>query len=192
MKIGHTRLTPIAIFALALLAAAAQTGGIDAALLVKANAGDAASEVLVGESYAAGKGVAPDLKQAAAWYRKAAEQSYIAGEIHLAVLYWDGGKGFPRDRSQAAAWYRKAAEQGDAGAQGTLGTLYSFGQGVAQDYVEAYYWLDLAAHVKGPKQEQYAANRQLVGQRITTDELEAVQERVAQWLAAHPRTNANE
>jgi hypothetical protein len=192
MKIQCTRLLQIAIFALALATAAAQTVGIDASLLAKANAGDPAAEVLVGESYAAGKGLVPDLKQAATWYRKAADQANIAGELHLAALYRDGSKSFPRDSVQAAAWYRKAAEQGDAGAQGTLGTLYSFGQGVAQNYVEAYYWLDLAAHVKGPKQEQYAANRQLIGQKITADELETVQERVAQWLAAHPRPNANE
>ena len=91
---------------------------------------------------------------------------------------------------QAAAWYRKAAEQGDVSAQGTLGLLYSIGQGVPQNYVEAYYWLDLAASVKGPNQEKYAANRQMVGAHITTDELDEVQERVAKWLAAHPRPAA--
>jgi hypothetical protein len=53
--------------------------------------------------------------------------------------------------------------------------------------VEAYYWLDLAAAVKGPNQEKYAQNRQLIGTHITADELEAVQERVAAWMAAHPR-----
>jgi TPR repeat protein len=90
----------------------------------------------------------------------------------------------------AAGWYRKAADQGDAGAQGTLGTLYSMGQGVEQNYVEAYYWLDLAAAVKGPRQEQYAANRQMIGTHITADELAAVQEREAAWKAAHPRANA--
>jgi len=192
MKIRHTRLVNLAIFSVALLTAAAQTTDVDAALLARANAGDAAAEVLAGESYAAGKGVAPDLKQAAAWYLKAAEQANLAGEIHLAALYRDGGKGFPRDMAQATAWYRKAAEQGDTGAQGALGVLYSYGQGLAQNYVEAYYWLDLAAHVKGPKQEQYAANRQMIGQKITADELEAVEERVAQWVAAHPRANATE
>ena len=107
--------------------------------------------------------------------------------MHLAALYRDGGKGFPRDMEQAAAWYRKAAEQGDVAAQGTLGVLYSIGQGVPQNDVEAYYWLDLAAAVKGPNQEQYAANRQMIGTQITADELEEVQERVAKWLAAHPR-----
>jgi TPR repeat protein len=132
----------------------------------------------------------PRYKQAEAWYLKAAKQGDLSAELHLAALYRDGGKGFPRDMAQAVAWYRKAAEQGDAYAQGTLGVLYSMGQGVPRDDVEAYYWLDLAAAVKGPNQEKYAANRQMVGTHITADELDAVQERIAQWKAAHPRTDA--
>jgi TPR repeat protein len=180
------------ILASALASALAQSAAIDPAVLAKANAGDAFAQVLVGESYAAGKGVALDLKLAAEWYRKAADRGDVSGEMHLAALYRDGGKGFPRDMVQAAAWYRKAAEQGDVTAQGTLGLLYSLGQGLPQNYVEAYYWLDLAAAVKGPKQEHYAQNRQLVGAHITTDELDAVQERVAKWLAAHPRPAASE
>jgi TPR repeat protein len=175
-----------------LFAASAQTPGVDPALLAKANAGDAAAQVLVGESYAAGKGVEQDLKQAAEWYRKAAEKGDVAGERHLAVLYRDGGKNFPRDMAQAAEWFRKAAEQGDVNAQATLGTLYSIGQGVAQNYIEAYYWLYLAAAVKGPKQEQYAANRQMMGAHITADEQAEAEERAAKWLAAHPRSAVSE
>jgi TPR repeat protein len=176
--------------------AGTQNPGIDAALLAKANAGDAAAQVLVGDSYAAGSGqarssrqITADYKQAAEWYRKAAEKGYVSGEIHLADLYRDG-RGMARDVEQAANWYRKAAEQGDAGAQGTLGLLYSIGQGVPQSDVEAYYWLDLAAAVKGPKQAQYIANRQMVGTRITADELSDVQDRVEKWLAEHPRRDA--
>lgn len=191
MKTRWKQVALTMIFAPVLLPAFAQTAGIDAALLAKANGGNAVSQVLVGESYAAGTGVARDLKLAAEWYRKAADKGDVGGEMHLAALYRDGGKGFPRDMAQAAAWYRRAAEQGDVGAQGTLGLLYSLGQGVPQSYVEAYYWLDLAAAVKGPNQEKYAANRQMIGTHITTDELEEVQERVAKWLAAHPRANAS-
>jgi TPR repeat protein len=180
--------------AAALLQASAQTpaSSIDPALLAKANAGDAAAQVLMGESYATGKGVPRDLNQAAEWYRKAAGKGDLSAELHLAALYRDGGKGFPRDMEQAAGWYRKAAEQGDVGAQATLGLLYSLGQGVAKSDVEAYFWLDLAASVKGPKQEQYTQNRQLIGTHITTDELEEVQERVAKWQAAHPRPAATQ
>lgn len=164
----------------------AQAAGTDPALLAKANAGEAAAQVQVGESYAAQH----NLVQAAAWYKKAAEQNNIAGEMHLAVLYRDGGRGFPRDMTQAAAWYRKAADQGDPVAQGTLATLYTLGQGVERSDVEAYYGLDLAAAVKGPNQAQYAANRQIVGTRITADELADVQDRVAKWKAAHPRPDS--
>ncbi len=171
---------------------------IDPDLLAKANAGDAPAEVQVGEHYAHAAAVeqnhgevAEDYQQAAAWYRKAADQKSVDGELHLAALYRDGGNGFPRDMEQAAAWYLKAADQGDVGAQGTLGVLYSMGQGVAHDDAEAYFWLDLAASVKGPDQEKYAANRQMIGERITADELAAVQDRVAAWKAAHPQPNSN-
>jgi uncharacterized protein len=162
-------------------------GAIDPGMLAKANSGDLAAQVAVGDSYAEGKGVARDYKQAADWYRKAAEKGDVAAEMHLAALYRDGSKNFPRDMAQCAEWYRKAADQGDPTAQGTLGTLYFMGQGVPQNYLEAYFWLDLAAAVKGPKQEQYAANRQMVGTHITTDELESARDRVAAWKAAHPR-----
>ncbi len=198
------RAVPIAILALlcALLPAAAQTAGqttsqtapVDAALLAQADAGDAAAQVAVGESYVRAASsehnrqrIAGDYRQAAAWYRKAAGQKNIGGETHLAALYLDGGRGFPRDPAQAAAWYRKAAGQEDVSAQGTLGMLYSLGLGVPQSDVEAYFWLDLAASVKGPNQARYAANRQNVGTHITVDELEDVQDRVAAWQAAHPR-----
>jgi len=198
VKLRWMQLVLATFLATAPMHAPAQAAGIDQALLAKASAGDAASQVMVGESYAKAAAaaqnreeIASDYKQAADWYRKAAEKGDVSGELHLAALYRDGaGKSFPRDMVQAAEWYRKAAEQGDATAQGTLGLLYSFGQGVPQDYVEAYYWLDLAASVKGPSQEQYAANRQMVGTHITADELDAVEERVAAWIAAHPRPNA--
>lgn len=171
-----------------------QAGNVDPAQLAKASAGDAAAQVQVGESYAragAAEHSQPeaekDYAQAAAWYRKAADQNNIPGELHLAALYRDGGTGFDRDMTQAAAWYRKAAEQGDTDAQATLGVLYSMGQGVGQSSAEAYFWLDLAAGASGPNQEKYAAERQMVGQHITTDELADVQDRVAAWKAAHPR-----
>jgi hypothetical protein len=179
--------------------AAAQPAGIDSALLAKANAGDPAAQVEVGESYARAATathdkaqVAEDYKQAQAWYRKAADQKSLAGELHLAALYRDGGIGFPRDMAQAAAWYRKAADQGDPDSQATLGILYSMGQGVQQSDVEAYFWLDLAASVKGPNQEKYTANRQMIGQHITADELSDVEDRVTAWKSAHPRPNESQ
>jgi TPR repeat protein len=182
-----------------MLAASAQTGtpttAVDPALHARANAGDAAAQVAMGEHYARAAAadldkaqMAGDYQQELAWYRKAADQNDIPGEMHLAALYRDGGgKTIPRDMEQAATWYRRAADQGDPTAQGTLGVLYSMGQGVPHNDVEAYFWLDLAASVKGPNQEKFAANRQMVGEHITSDELSDVQDRVAAWKEAHPR-----
>jgi len=199
MRAEWKKLAAKVVLAVALMPCAAQDAGIYPALLAKANAGDAAAQVTVGEHFAQAawtdhdrEQVANDYTQALAWYRKAANQNYIPGELHLAALYRDGGKGFSRDMAQAASWYKKAAEQGDVGAQATLGVLYSMGQGVPHSDVEAYFWLDIAAHAKGPDQEKYAANRQMIGTHITQDELDDVQERVAKWLAAHPRPNASE
>ena len=169
-------------------ASASRIDGIDPALLARANSGDAGAEVQVGELCAAGKGVALDPVAAAGWYTKAAAQGDVSAELHLAALYRDGaGKKFPRDMEQAASWYRKAAEAGDPGAQGTLGILYAYGQGVPKIGVEAYFWLDLAASVKSPYQAQYILNRQIVGQRITADELSDIQDREVAWKASHRR-----
>jgi TPR repeat protein len=174
-------------FLVAAVSTAAQTQGLDQALLAKAIGGDAVAQIAIGESFAAGNGVARDCKTAGDWFSKAAQNGYIAGELRLAAFYRDGAKGCPRDMVAAAQWYRKAADQGDVTAQGILGVLYSYGQGVKQDYMEAYFWLDLAAAVAGPEQARYAANRQMVGTHITTDDLDVLQERVAKWKAAHPR-----
>jgi hypothetical protein len=178
-----------------MLRAEAQTAAIDPALQAKADAGDAAAEVAMGEHYARSAAadldktqMAGDYQQELAWYRKAADQNDISGEMHLAALYRDGGgKTIPRDMEQAATWYRRAADQGDPTAQGTLGVLCSMGQGVPHSDVDAYFWLDLAASVKGPNQEKYVANRQMIGERITADELSDAKDRAAAWKAAHPR-----
>lgn len=202
---SHSKhLVAAAVFLGALLSAAAQTAtpapaaGIDPALLLKANAGDPAAQVAMGEHYAQAAAsdydkvqMASDYQQALAWYRKAADQNSIPAEMHLAALYRDGGgKIIPRDMEQAATWYRRAADQGDPTAQGTLGVLYSIGQGVPHSDVDAYFWLALAASANGPSQEKYAANRQMIGQRITADELSDVKDRVAAWKAAHPRPDS--
>ncbi len=165
----------------------------DPALLAKANSGDATAQLALGDSFAhaaAGKqdpDEAADVwKQSADWYRKAAGQGNIAGEVHLADCYRDG-RGVARDKALAAQWYRKAADQGDAGAQGTLAMLYLMGQGVPKSDLEAYFWLDLAAAVPSPNQQRYITNRQNVGTRITADDLGTLRKRVKQWMSEHPR-----
>ena len=51
----------------------------------------------------------------------------------------------PQDLAKAAEHYRRAAQQGVVMAQYHLGFMYGQGEGVEQDYVQAYVWLSLAA-----------------------------------------------
>lgn len=90
MALSTNRLMLTGLLAASFLMAHAQTPGIDPALLGKANGGDAAAQVKVGECYENGQGVARDGKQAAEWYRRAAEQRSVSGALHLAEIYRDG------------------------------------------------------------------------------------------------------
>ena len=68
-------------------------------------------------------------------------------------------------------WYLLAAEQGDPSAQFNLGLAYDSGQGIVQDYVQAYKWLDLAATNFSPQQverrNQAITKRYAVGAKMT-------------------------
>ncbi|MCZ6495884.1 MAG: hypothetical protein O6924_06870, partial [Alphaproteobacteria bacterium] len=45
----------------------------------------------------------------------------------------------------AVKWFELAAEQGVAVAQSALGSMYTIGLGVTEDYVRAHMWSTLAA-----------------------------------------------
>ena len=69
------------------------------------------SQVLLGDMYSRGNGVARDDAEAARWYRMAADQGHAGAQNNLGWLY-DEGRGVPADFMEAARWYRKAAEAG--------------------------------------------------------------------------------
>ena len=98
----------------------------------------------MGQRYANGKGVTKDDAQAAAWYRKAAEQGHAPAQFNLGLMYANG-TGVAKDDAQAVSWYRKAAEQGFATAQLNLGAMYANGTGVAKDDEQAVSWFRKAA-----------------------------------------------
>jgi TPR repeat protein len=85
-----------------------------------------------------------DYKQAADWFRVAAEQGDVKGQYNLGLFY-NEGKGVPQDYNQAAEWFHKAAEQGLAQAQHSLGQMYQQGQGVPKDPAQAVVWFGKAA-----------------------------------------------
>ena len=99
---------------------------------VKAEAGDAESEVELGLRYDKGAGVVKDHAEAAKWYRKAAEQNYAVAQYNLGLCYEQGVAKderkelfpvFGGEPVEAVKWYRKAAEQNYAPAQNNFGPL---------------------------------------------------------------------
>ena len=116
----------------------------------KTDYGDAAVQFGLGLKFAADPGVAQDYRQAAEWYRKAAEQDHSMAQFNLGVMY-AMGQGVPRDVAQSAVWFGKAARLGDAGAQYQLGdgchraSVMQVPTDAAESRIEAYKWYRLAA-----------------------------------------------
>lgn len=104
----------------------------------------------LGLKFAGSGGTVPNYAQAAAWYRKAAEQNHPLAQFNLGLMYAHG-QGVARDATQSRVWYDKAAQQGDAGAQFNLANSYHHGsfsqmpEEAAESRIEAYKWYRLAA-----------------------------------------------
>ena len=119
-----------------------------------------------------------DYKQAAAWYRKAADQGDALGQNNIGFMY-QRGQGVPQDYSAALSWYRLAADQGHAHAQNNLGWMYFRGLGVPKDDVQAYMWFNLAvpAFPESEKEDRDHAtnNRDMVAAKMTSGQIAQAQ-----------------
>jgi TPR repeat protein len=92
-------------------------------------------------------------KEAARWYRKAAEQEFLPAQRLLGKLYISG-EGVPKDFIEAGKWFKLAAEQGDADAQYNLGVMHENGEGFQENFAEAAKWYQKAAE-QGHGDAQY-------------------------------------
>ena len=126
--------------------------------------------------YREGKGVTPDLKRAAVWYAKAAEQGLAAAQVNLGSMYWDG-EGVPQDYARAMELFVKAAEKGLAEAQYNLGVMYREGLGVPKNSLRAYMWFDLA----GRTDEEAARARDSIASGMTQHQIDKAKRWSRQW-----------
>ena len=142
-------------------------------------------ELNIATMYDSGDGVLQDRGQAAAWYRKAADQGNALRTVNLGLMY-DAGVGVPQDYAQAVVWYRKAADQGNAEAQLGLGRMYDTGHGVPQAYVQAHMWFNLSAsRAKDPNVGQTALKcRDNVAARMTPVQIAEAQRMASDWKPA--------
>lgn len=114
-------------------------------LMAKAQQGNAFAQSTLGFFCLLGRaGVPQDDKQAAQWFRKAAEQGETDSQGMMGLFYANG-RGVPRDYGLAALWLTLAASHHDHLAQLNLGSFFAAGKGgVPQNNVVAYALFDLS------------------------------------------------
>jgi TPR repeat protein len=121
-----------------------------------------------------------------------AEQGNAVAQARLGLLYEEGRlggrdprlqvgdqeQGVPQD-TEAVKWYRRSADQGNASAQIILGLKYEYGRnGVPEDLVLAYMWLDLAA-AQGAKDA--AELRDMFALGMAPDQIAEAQRLAREW-----------
>jgi len=83
------------------------------------------------------------------------------------------------DYATALTEFRPVAQQGNADAQFILGVMYSKGQGVPQDDVQAHMWLSLAA-AQG-KESYYRKSRDKLAKLMTPVQIAEAQRLAREW-----------
>ncbi len=82
------------------------------------------------------------------------------------------------DYATALTEFRPVAQQGNADAQFILGVMYSKGQGVPQDDVQAHMWLSLAA---AQGKESYRKSRDKLAELMIPAQLAEAQRLAREW-----------
>ena len=101
-------------------------------------------------------------RQAAKWYRMAADQGHSEAERSLGAILINR-QGVQSDRQEAVLWFKRAAGQGNAKAQANLAALYEEGLGVAENHDEAVKWYQQAALNGDPAAQANIANLHVEG-----------------------------
>lgn len=115
---------------------------------------------------------------------------FFGGTFSAQAGFEDGKVSYARGDYGAAfrKWLRVAAT-GDARAQQVVGLMYSIGEGVRRDDVQAYMWIDLAAvNFSSPTNQHRAARfRQRIAERLSPENLQRARQMSVAWRASHPR-----
>ena len=124
---------------------------------------------------------------------KVAKSGFAIAQFSLGVMNYpigdpsfDAAKG---NLAQALVWYRRAAEQGDIGAEVALGLAYAEGVGVAQDYIEADKWLNVAASRAKSADElaDIATHHNKLAHVMTRTQIAEAQKLAREWRAKPER-----
>ena len=128
-----------------------------------------------------------DEAEAVRLFRLAGDQGYASAQYALGLMYVNG-RGVPQDEAEAVHLFRLAGGQGHARAQYNLGLMYADRRGVPQDDVTAYMWFDLSASQStGEAQKQAVQNRDIIAERLNSNQRAEAQRLAREWQDAHAR-----
>ena len=111
---------------------------------------------------------------------------FLGGTFSAQAGYEDGKVAYARgDYGAAFHEWLPIATAGDARAQHVVGLMYSVGEGVGRDDVQANMWIDLAvANYSSPTNRNRAARfRQGVAERLSPERLRRARHMAQAWLA---------
>lgn len=127
--------------------------------------GDPRAQVYLGMMYRRGLGIQTDLIEAERWLRAGADQGEPMAHHRLGWMYARGEISGDRDFTNAVRYWKLAAEGGNHQAQMDLGVMYWRGEGIPQDYVMAYTWLELAS--EDPELSAAKSNQENLARSMT-------------------------
>jgi TPR repeat protein len=117
-----------------------------AEIKIAAEKGDAEAQNKLGDAYLGRL----NFSSAAEWFEKAANQGIVDSQWRLGQILLngrpkvaEGSIAVPANKTEGIRWLLIAANQGLGSAQLDIGNCYETGNGVKQDYIEAYKWYKL-------------------------------------------------
>ncbi len=125
-------------------AKAPSMGSSTQAVMLRAQKGDLEAMLELSKRYRFGDGVSLDLVKAFRWLDMAASRNYPPALYELGLMTLEGS-GAIQDSAKGIHLLRKAALANYGPAQFELGMAYFVGKFVAQNFIQAYAWLNVAA-----------------------------------------------
>lgn len=114
-------------------------------LLLRAEEGDLASQLLLGWMYDRGEGAEQSDFLALKWFKRAAIQGETRAQAFIGARYLMGGKEVEVNYPKALYWLHRAAQKSNSDAEFNLGVVFLEGLGVIPSGSKAAYWFQRAA-----------------------------------------------
>ena len=124
----------------------------------------------------------PDVPRLLAAFENYADEQRTQGTSAKAI-----GAAKELQQAEAAKWVRRVEAEGTPEEQFNLGIAYRDGLGVPKDYLQAHYWLSLAAatYPPGKARDAVVKARDSNARRLSPEQLEAVRKKAKAWWDTH-------